>query len=403
MNKRSSYFIICLLLFISFTSFAQETRKELEARRKEIQVEKEQINRLLAQAVSKEKGYLSQLNEIILKIDIQEKLIAAYNAESRAINSEIRRNQNKINALKSELKRLKKDYGDMIYKSYKSKSEQSRIMFIMSSENFYQAYKRLQYMKQYTSFRRTQGEEIAVKAAEMEVLNDTLKVRKKEQEKLRASSKKEQRKLEDKRKSQEEIVAKIKKKEKKYKAEIREKQKQQQRINAKIEKIIRDAIAKENKKTGKKSSKFVLTAETKLVAAKFEGNKGKLPWPVDNGFVSTRYGKQRHPIYKNNEIQSNGVRITTAKGSSARATFDGTVLLIQKVSGNKKAVFVQHGNYITLYSGLESVLVKKGDQVSTKQILGKIYTDKITNKTILSFQIWKNTTRLNPASWIYKM
>ena len=403
MNKRNSYFIVCLLLFISFNSFAQETRKELEARRKEIQIEKEQINKLLAQAVSKEKGYLSQLNEIILKIDIQEKLIAAYNAESRAINNEIRGNQNKINALNSELKKLKKDYGDMIYKSYKSKSEQSRIMFIMSSENFYQAYKRLQYMKQYTSFRRTQGEEIAVKAAEMEVLNDTLKVRKKEQEKLRASSKKEQRKLEDKKKSQEEIVAKIKKKEKKYKAEIREKQKQQQRINAKIEKIIRDAIAKENKKTGKKSSKFVLTAETKLVAAKFEGNKGKLPWPVDNGFVSTRYGKQRHPIYKNNEIQSNGVRITTAKGSSARATFDGTVLLIQKVSGNKKAVFVQHGNYITLYSGLESVLVKKGDKVSTKQILGKIYTDKITNKTILSFQIWKNTTRLNPALWIYKM
>ena len=403
MNKRNSYFIICLLLFISFNSFAQETRKELEAKRKEIQVEKEQINKLLAEAVSEEKGYLSQLNEIILKINIQEKLIAAYNAESRAINSEIRRNQDKINALKSELKKLKKDYGDMIYKSYKSKSEQSRIMFIMSSENFYQAYKRLQYMKQYTSFRRTQGEEIAVKAAKMEVLNDTLKVRKKEQEKLRNISKKEQQQLEGKRKSQEEIVSKIKKKEKKYKAEIREKQKQQQRINAKIDKIIRDAIAKENKKTGKKSSKFVLTAETKLVAVKFEGNKGKLPWPVDNGFVSTRYGKQRHPIYKNNEIQSNGVRITTSKGSNARASFDGTVLLIQKVSGNKKAVFVQHGDYITLYSGLESVQVKKGDKVFTKQVLGKIYTDKITNKTILSFQIWKNTTRLNPALWIYKM
>ncbi|MCK5815308.1 MAG: peptidoglycan DD-metalloendopeptidase family protein [Flavobacteriaceae bacterium] len=403
MNKRNSYFIICLLLFISFSSVAQETRKELEAKRKEIQREKIQINKLLSEAVSKEKGYLSQLNEIILKIDIQEKLIAAYNAESRAINSEIRRNQNKINVLRAELKALKKDYGDMIYKSYKSKSEQSRIMFVMSSDNFYQAYKRLQYMKQYTDFRRTQGEQIAVKAATMEQLNNTLKVRRKEQEKLRVSSKKEQKKLEEEKISQEEIVSEIKKQEKKYKAEIIEKQKQQQRINAKIDKIIRDAIAKANKKKGKKSSKFVLTAETKLVATKFKGNKGKLPWPVDNGFVSTRYGKQKHPIYKNNEIQSNGVRITTAKGSNARASFGGTVLLIQKVSGNKKAVFVQHGSYITLYSGLESVRVKKGDKVSIKQVLGKIYTDKITNKTILSFQIWKNTTRLNPALWIYKM
>ena len=173
--------------------------------------------------------------------------------------------------------------------------------------------------------------------------------------------------------------------------------------NNKIAKIISDAIAKANKKTGKKSSGFVLTAETKLIAQKFEGNKGKLPWPVDRGFVSTRFGKQRHPIYKNNEIQSNGVRITTEKGSYARAIFEGEVKVIQLTTGNRKTVYVQHGNYITLYKGLENISVKTGDKVSTKQVLGKIYTDKLTNKTILSFQVWKNTTPLNPAYWVYKM
>lgn len=128
-----------------------------------------------------------------------------------------------------------------------------------------------------------------------------------------------------------------------------------------------------------------------------------MPWPVERGFVSTRYGKQRHPIYKNNEIQSNGVRITTEKGSNARAVFEGEVIQIQVATGNKKIVLVRHGNYITVYSNLESVQVKQGDKVSIKQIIGKIFTDRITNKTILSFQIYKNATRMNPATWIFKM
>jgi septal ring factor EnvC (AmiA/AmiB activator) len=403
MNRLNPFFVICLMLFIGVSSFGQETRKELEAQRKEIETEKDKINSLLNQAISEEKSYLSHLSEINLKINIQEKLIKAYAAESKAINKEIRINQDEIYALRKELNKLKKDYGDMIYRSYKSKSQQSRIMFIMSSENFYQAYKRLQYMKQYTDFRRAQGLQISSKTDMLEVVNDTLKVRKKEQEVLQQISKKEQNKLGEERKIQQHIIAKIKKQERKYKSELKNKQRAQEKINSKIAKIIRDQIAKENKKAGKKSSEFVLTEETKLVAKNFEGNKGKLPSPVDRGFVSTRFGKQRHPIYKNNEIQSNGVRITTEKGSYARAVFGGKVLLIQVTTGNKKTVYIQHGNYITLYKGLESVSVKTGDKISTKQLLGKIYTDKLTNKTILSFQVWKNTTPLNPAYWVYKM
>ena len=188
-----------------------------------------------------------------MKINIQEKLINAYAAESRAINKEIRINQDEIYALRKELNKLKKDYGDMIYRSYKSKSQQSRLMFVMSSDNFYQAYKRLQYMKQYTDFRRAQGQQISSKTDKLEVFNDTLKVQKKEQEVLQSISKKEQNKLGEEKKIQQDIVAKIKKQEKKYKTELKKKQREQEKINAKIAKIISDAIAKANKKTGKKS------------------------------------------------------------------------------------------------------------------------------------------------------
>lgn len=402
MNRCNPLFIVCFLL-VGLLTQAQETRQKLETKRKEIQAEKEKINSLLSQAISEEKSYLSHLSEINLKINVQQKLINAIRAESDAYRSEVRANQKKIRTLETDLKKLKDDYGDMIYKSYKSKSQQSRMMFLLSSENFYQAYKRLQYMKQYTDFRKSQGEQIGVKADQLNVFNDSLKIKVKEQEVLEAINKREQNKLNEEKALQQDIISKIKKKERKYRAEIKKKQREQQKINDKIEKIIRDEIARSNKKTGKKSTKFALTAETKLLATQFAGNKGKFPWPVDRGFVSRRFGRQKHQTLSGIYIESNGVRITTEKSSNARAIFDGTVLLIQVTSGNKKAVYVQHGNYISVYSNLESINVKKGDKVSTKQILGKIFTDKLTNKTILPFKLYKDSTPLNPASWIYKM
>ena len=139
------------------------------------------------------------------------------------------------------------------------------------------------------------------------------------------------------------------------------------------------------------------------MASKFTLNKSKLPWPVEKGYVSTYYGKQPHPIVKSATIQSNGVRITTDEGSKARAVFEGTILAVQVISGNRKAVLIQHGNYITVYKNLENVFVNKGDKVDTKQEIGTVFTDKITGKTILGFLLSNNTNTQDPALWIYKM
>ncbi|PCI10191.1 MAG: peptidase M23 [Flavobacteriaceae bacterium] len=407
MNKSIPTFlllILCCFLF-SIQTNAQNSRKELEQQRKEIQKEIRTIRSLLSQTKTEEQSLLTQLNQTNIRIVAQEKLIAVLNAETKSLNSEIVTNKKQIKKLEADLKDLKDDYAKMIYRSYKSKSKNNRIMFILSSENFYQAYKRTQYMKQYTDFRKAQGEQISKKSDLLNVKNDTLLVQKKEKDVLVIEEKEAQEKLEEKKKGQEEIVSKIKKKEKKYISEIKKKQNAERKIDQQIEKIIRDAIAKSNKKAGSKStnsSKFALTAEAKLVATQFEGNKGKLPWPVEKGFVALRFGTQKHPTLPGITIESNGVRIRTEKGAHARAIYKGTVLQIQSVSG-KKALYIQHGNYITIYNNLETVLVKKGEKVSVKQDLGKVFTDKVTNKTTLKFQLWKNTTRLNPALWIYKM
>ncbi|GAB1308180.1 peptidoglycan DD-metalloendopeptidase family protein [Urechidicola sp. KH5] len=402
LTKPQKYFHILLLLFVGTVGYSQ-TKAELEAERKAIQKEITTIRAILKRTETEEQNQLDVLNDLNIQIATQEKLLAAFKRESAALNSEINTNEKAIEKLEKELQTLKNDYADMIYRSYKSKSQQSRLMFVLSSDNFYQAYQRVQYMKQYTDFRKAQGEQIEIKAQDLEKKNDTLRVQKQEKTVLQDEAEEEKKVLDVEKQKQEKIITDIRKNEKKYKRDIKKKQAEQRKINAQIEKIIRDEIAKSNKGSGKKSStSFKLSPEAKELAVKFESNQGKLPWPVERGVVSRRFGKQKHPTLSGIFIESNGVRITTSEGSEARAVFNGKVLRIQSVSG-KKAVYVQHGNYITIYNNLEKVFVKPGYEVDTKQSIGTVYTDKVTKKTVLKFQLWKNITRLNPALWIYKL
>ncbi|WP_299527701.1 peptidoglycan DD-metalloendopeptidase family protein [uncultured Lutibacter sp.] len=407
MQFKLKHFLFILSLILSVNISAQKTKRQvLEARRVQNQKDQIYINALLSNTKRKEQNVLSDLSDLKYKIKTRESLITAITNESNELDNEIYINQLEINQNKRDLEALKKDYADMIYKSYKSKSQNSRIMFLLSSENFLQGYKRFQYMKQYTSFRKKQGEEIQQKTIELQVLVDTLKLKKDLKQKLLSQEKKEKTLVEKEKKEQENLLSEVKKKENKYKRQIKQFQKEEARIDALIDKAIRDAIAASNKKAGatpSKSAEFTLTAEAKELASKFTLNKGKLPWPVEKGYVSTYYGKQPHPIVKSATIQSNGVRITTEKGSKARAVFEGTVLAVQVMSGNKKAVLIQHGNYISVYKNLENVVVNTGDKVQTKEVIGTIFTDKITDKTILGFVLSDNTKTENPTNWIYKM
>lgn len=410
MKKKTKYILILISLFIIGNVFAQTDRKKLEDQRIKLQNEIKTINSLLFKTKKEEKNLVTQVNDLSQKIKVRTKLITAINEEANAINREIRKNERQIKDLEFELNILKRDYADMIYRSYKSKSKHSRLMFVMSSENFNQAYKRFQYMRQYTQYRKKQGEEIKHKTLILQGLTDTLKVKKADKIILLNEKKTEQEKIELEKKSQEKLITQVKKKEKQYVAQIRAKEREENRIDAQIERLIRDEIAKANKKSGgavtetktKTSSGFILTAEAKALASKFTENRGKLPWPVVKGLVVRGFGKQAHPTLPGITVESNGVFIATEEGSKARAVFEGTVLAIQSVSG-QFAVYIQHGNYISIYNNIEQVYVKKGDKIQTKQDIGLIHTDRVTDKTILKFQMWKDTQRENPTSWIYNM
>ena len=400
------------ILFLCLTSlvWGQESQQEkLEQRKAQILQEIRENESQLQSVKKKEKSAVTVVMLQANKIKLQEKLIKTTEKQAKVLGNDMYINQVKINKLKKELEILKEDYARMIVKSYKSRSEESRAMFLLSSENFLQAYKRAQYMKQYSSFRKMQGEEIKSKSLELQDYNGRLAIQKKEKQKIIAEREKERLALEKQKKEQLRLVNAIKKDKNKIMAAIRKKQSETKAIDRQIDRLIREAIAEANRKaakdgtaTGGSSSRIALTAEAKVLADNFRANKGKLPWPVEKGFVSLGYGKQPHPVYPTLVINNSGVEITTESGAYARSVFAGEVTNIMVLSPVNKAVMIQHGDCFTVYQNLSSVSVSKGDKVGIKQNLGKIRTNS-DGKTVLKFTISQNATYNNPASWLYNM
>ncbi len=399
------FIIVSFFLLFSIVNSAQ-SRQDLEIQRIKLQKEIKEINSLLFRSQQKEKTLLSDLSDLNKRIRVRTKLIETINQETKQISKEIKENQKEVDLLQDRLEVLKKDYAKMVVQSYKSKTKQSRLMFLLSSKDFLQAYKRMEYIKQYNDYREKQGEEIKIETVKLQNLNDYLKETKSEKEALLLANTKEKDSIHKEKISRESLVKSVKKKEKKYTAQIRKKQQAEKVIDKKIEKLIREAIARSKKKNNKKnikSSGFALTPEARKLEKDFLSNKGKLPSPVKRGVVVRHFGKQPHPTLKGIIIESNGVFYATEKGANARVIFNGKVLAIQVLPGKKKAVLVQHGNYISVYKNLDNVTVKKGDLVSTKQELGKIHTDRTTGKTILAFVLFKEVQRQNPELWVYKI
>ncbi|MBO2543713.1 peptidoglycan DD-metalloendopeptidase family protein [Salegentibacter sp. BDJ18] len=404
--KKFSNILFCLifLLLSAGNLSAQTTREALEKKRIELRNEITRINELRSSNKQKERSVLSQVEDLDQQIRSTENLIKVTNQQANLLTNQISANTNKISRLRQELEQLKEDYARMIEKSYKSKSTQSRIMFLLSSENFLQAYKRLQYMKQYTNYRKQQGDEIQARTEELQQLNADLADQKETKDALIAENRQTRAQLEKNKKAQQDLMQNIRSKEGEFAAQIRQKQQEINRIDAQIEKMIRESIAKSNEESGSaERDVYELTPEAKALAADFVKNKGRLPWPVRSGVVTSRFGKQPHPVVKTISINNNGVNIDTDPGGKARAVFNGTVSEVQVLKGANKAVMVRHGDYITIYDNLEKVFVKRGDVVNTGQELGAVATSRTSGKTTLHFLIYKNMQKMDPADWILEM
>ena len=289
-------------------------------------------------------------------------------------------------------------------------------------------------MKQYTGYRKMQGVEIKSKSDQLTVYNEKLGVQKSAKQKLIRENEKERLSLLKAKQEQEKLVKSIKKDKNKIATDIKKKRQEARAIDKQIDRIIREAIAEANRKAAMEramekakneakvgdtkeeikkraraivsaapavsSSRIVLTPEEKILADNFKSNRGKLPWPVEKGFVSLPYGDQQHPQFNSLRVHNSGVEITTEGGANARAVFGGEVTNVIVISPVNKAVMIQHGDFFTVYQNLSRVTVNKGDKVSAKQNIGQIRTNGDTGKTILKFLILQNTTYNNPQSWL---
>ncbi|WP_435314383.1 murein hydrolase activator EnvC family protein [Cellulophaga fucicola] len=401
--------LLLVLLSGSFLFAQTNEQKALEKKRAQLQSDIRAINRLLF-AETKEKGtVLDQMESLEQKINAQQQLIRITNQQSNLLNRQINANVRNIGTLKKDLLALKDDYAQMIQKSYQNKSQQSRLMFLLSSENFLQAYKRLQYIKQYTQYRQEQGLSIVAKTDTLKLKNQALIDQRKLKEQLLKENVVTRKELEKEKNAKDALLNTIKKNESKYTATINKKKSEARRIDQQIEKLIRSAIVATNKKTTGKtasntsSTKFVLTPEAKVVANNFTANKGKLIWPVAKGFKSKGFGVYKDAVYPGIKHQNNGVIIAADKGTKARSIFEGEVIAVLAVPGGNKGVQIKHGNYITTYYNLSSTYVEKGDKVTAKQEIGEIATNKFNGQTLLKFYLYKDVSKLNPEEWIYQL
>ena len=394
----TSRFLLIFFIVLSPNLYSQ-TKSTLEKQKKEIIREIKQIESKLANT-KKEKGLIiSDVEDINYKIILQENLINNINNQLNIIINDIDLKEKKLFDLIERESFLKEELSKMILKSYKKKSNLNKIMFIFSSSSFAQAYKRIQYFKQYANFQTKTINKITLTANEISqtiVILDSQKIGKQnlinENDKIRINLNNEQVNLND-------MIVKINRNQKKYVADIKKKQNVSKEIDRKINKLIKEAIAKsKNKNNG-----IAMTEEAQLISKNFSANKGKLPWPVAKGYIVLGFGKQPHPIVKTTTIQSNGVRIRTSSDVKARSIFNGFIYSIILSKNNTYTVLVQHGNFFTVYKNLSQISISKGDKISTKQVIGNIATDITSQQTILSFSIFKDGKPQNPSSWIYKM
>ncbi len=400
------FIFLTAFLLISINLQSQNIKKQKELEKRSILLKKEikKINELLFSNEKKKKTALDEVEDLELKLFFREELIKINNQQANEIVIRININEKTILNQRNELDKLKNNYSKMIKNSYQSRSLNNRLMFLFSSENFYQAYKRLEYLKQYSASRRKFALRIEQKTKLLQELNKSLIDQKIKKENLIQENRKAKQVLLNEKKRQKEVINFLLKKRKNLSTQINLKQKQAKEIDNEIEKLIKQAILV-SKKNSKKSNSVVfdLTPEAKLIANNFKSNKGRLPWPLEKGVVIQRFGKQPHPVVRTTTIQSNGVTIATKPNSIVRSVFDGEVMAILVYKGSNPSVLIRHGNYISAYKNLGRVDVKKGERIKAKQKIGKVFTNQKSGKSTMQFSIFNNAVPENPKNWIYEM
>jgi septal ring factor EnvC (AmiA/AmiB activator) len=451
--RKITFFVVILLGIIPLGA---QSVKELEQQRKQTLQLLESTNKMLNETKKSQRSSLNKLTIINKNIDERKNLIKNISVEINSLDAEMTRLNQETQNLNNKLSGLKADYAKLVQEAHVHRSIYTKIMFVLSAKTFDQSYRRYRYLQEYSNYRKQQVQQIERVKTQIAQKTDSVSKHKNTRVEVITQKEVEAKKLTNDQQKEKVFLNDLNKKESKLRSDLRIQQKKANDLNNKIERLIAEEIRKAeakrkaeeqqrlaeerrlqeeerkrkaaqvNKKEKKEKNQPViakaekdtssprpssgentaisaLTREETLISGNFSSNRGRLPWPASNGFISGHYGVQVHPVLKHVTTNNKGIYIQTTAGSNARAVFDGTVTQRFSIPGSNNAVIVQHGEYRTVYANLTSIYVNVGDKISAKQSIGKIYTDNENdNKTELYFQVWKGKTLQNPESWIAK-
>ncbi|PTX14593.1 septal ring factor EnvC (AmiA/AmiB activator) [Pontibacter mucosus] len=402
--------LLLLLLSLPLVTYAQKAKSkaQLEKEKKENLNRIKEANRILQQTAKQKQASIGQLNAIKEKIVVQQGVIENISRELSLLESDVQETEGIVGALQNDLQKLKEEYATMVYAASKTANSYNKLMFLFASDSFNQFARRLRYLQQYSESRKKQVELISKVQAALNGQLEVLASKREQKKSLLSQHLSESKNLKGLQQQQNTMISRLSQQESQLKKEVAERQQAVKKLDNLIADIVREEIARAaraareaGKETSGSPNKVTLTPEAALISSSFAGNRGRLAWPVERGFVSQKFGRHNHPVLKGVVVENRGVDIQTAQGATARAIFEGKVLTVASVPGMNNIVMVQHGEYFTVYAKLKTVSVKPGQDVKLKDPIGTVYTNS-DGTTELQFQIWKNSSNMDPEGWIAK-
>ncbi|WP_276367157.1 peptidoglycan DD-metalloendopeptidase family protein [Chryseolinea sp. H1M3-3] len=393
MFEGRSIFLLLIFFSLAFSASGQKSKSQLQ-KEKQANLEKiKEVEKIIGETSTKKKNSVGELNALNQRIRVQENLITSIKGEIDFLDSEIVENNDIINALEDDLEKLKKEYIAMLYAAQKASNSTTRLTFLFSAKSFDQLIMRLRYMEQYGETRKLQADQIGKVQGELSGQVQVIRSRREEKNKLLTEMVTENGNLTNLKKKQNSLVRSLEREEKKLRKDLAETKK----LVARLDKLIEDLIREEMERAARAK-----LADTETLSSSFEENKNKFTWPVSSGFVSQKFGRQNHPVLKGIVQQNNGVNIQTKENEKVKSIFEGEVRRVAFIQGLGSTVIIKHGEYLTVYAGLKEVFVRTGQKVVTNQEIGKIFSNP-DGVSELRFQIFKNTTALDPQTWLKNM
>lgn len=387
--------LIIILCLAGVGNLFGQSRAELEDLRKKNLQEIEYVDRMLKTTATQKNENLNELRVIGKKLNLREKLINEYGQEISLLEYRISLNRLASEMLEQDLTNLKKEYANSIISAHKANKGTPAVAFILSSADFNQGYKRLKYIQQVARFRRKETETIETIYVELQGNKERLERDRKNINDLKNKEVRQKQLLSDEQNKKARLVTTLSKKEKQLKQELDEKRRIARQIEKEIERLIEEERAK--------SGKTPMSSEMKIIGESFGENRGRLPWPVDKGIITSHFGLQKHPVLKNVTEDNIGIELTSGGATKAKAVFKGEVVRVFAISGANMAVIIRHGKYLTVYQNIVNVRVKAGDAVAIGHELGDVFLDNVNGgEAVLKFMIYEEKKKLDPELWLLK-